>query len=320
MIRKAFEGMHPWVQVIFFGSMMVTGIAVAAFLGMAAMAAGHGWSLDHAMTVAGQPRTSEGFWMNIAVNSANQLIAFGGAALAFGWLFRRRRLDGMGLRGSRGRMWAWLFLAGLATVAALPLLDLSQRLNAWLIEFLPSGLKDQADYFERLAADTTEALLISTEPGASAALLLAIAVLPGLCEELAFRSVFQPLFVRSTRRLHLGIWLGAAVFSAIHMQFHGFLPRMIIGAGLGYVVVWSGSIWPAVFAHFVNNGHTVIQARRQGIEWVQQELNTSGPWESGDYVFAAVCAVFFVAAIGFMRRLAPWTEQAQRYAGAIAQD
>lgn len=320
MIRKAFEGMHPWVQVVFFGSMMVTGIAVAAFVGMAGMAGANGWSLEHAMTVAGQPDSPAGFWSNIVVNSANQLLAFGGAAFAFGWLFSRKRLDGMGLRTSRGSLWAWMGLSALATIGALPLLDLSHRLNTWLIQFLPRGLRDQADYFEQLAADTTEALLVSTEPGAFLALLLAIAVLPGICEELAFRSVFQPLFVRSTRRLHLGIWLGAAVFSAIHMQFHGFLPRMIIGAGLGYIVVWSGSVLPAMLAHFINNANTVVQARLNGAEWIQTELNASAPWAPEDYAFAAGCAVLLYLAYFFMKRLAPWADQARCYGQTVLQD
>lgn len=320
MIRKAFEGMHPWVQVVFFGSMMVTGIAVAAFVGIAAMAGANGWSLEHAMTVAGQPNSPAGFWSNIVVNSANQLIGFAGAALAFGWLFSRRRLDRMGLRTTRGPLWAWLGLAAMATVGALPLLDLSHRLNAWLIQFLPNGLRELADYFEQLAADTTEALLVSTEPGATLALLLAIAVLPGVCEELAFRSVFQPLFVRSTRRLHLGVWFGAAVFSAIHMQFHGFLPRMIIGAGLGYVVIWSGSILPAMLAHLINNANTVVQARLNGAEWIHAELNASAPWESDDYILAAGCAMLLLTAFFLMKRIASWTDQAARYQGVVLQD
>ena len=319
MIRTAFEGMHPWVRVIFFGSMVLTGIAVAAFVGVAAVSVAHGWSIEHTMVVAGQPETAHGFWTNIVVNCANQLIAFGAAGLAFGWLFQRDRLDGLALRWSRGSLLQWTVLAGVGMVCALPFIDLSHRLNTWLIQFLPDVLRDQADYFERLATQTTEALLISPAPFAGLALMVAIAVLPGVCEEIAFRSVLQPLLVRSSKRMHLGIWLGAAVFSAIHMQFHGFLPRMVIGAGLGYIVVWSGSIWPAMVAHFINNGSTVWQARMNGAEWVQAELNATTNWELGDYIWAAGMA--FVLALVFrgMNKLAPWPEQAERYRRAVLQ-
>lgn len=319
MIRTAFEGMHPWVRVIFFGSMVLTGIAVAAFAGVAAVAVAHGWSIEHTMVVAGQPETADGFWTNIAVNSANQLIAFGAAGLAFGWLFRRNRLDNLALRWSRGSLLRWTVLTGIGMVCAMPFIDLSHRLNTWLIQFLPNAVRDQADYFERLATQTTEALLISPEPYAGLALMAAIAVLPGVCEEIAFRGVLQPLLVRSSKRMHLGIWLGAAVFSAIHMQFYGFLPRMVIGAGLGYVVVWSGSIWPAMVAHFINNGTTVWQGRMYGVDWVRAELNNTTPWEQSDYLWTVGMTFVLVIVLWRMQQLAPWSEQAGRYRRAVLQ-
>ncbi|MCZ2140427.1 MAG: CPBP family intramembrane metalloprotease, partial [Bacteroidia bacterium] len=50
----------------------------------------------------------------------------------------------------------------------------------------------------------------------------------------------------------------ALVFSAIHGQFYGFIPRLILGAVLGYVYVFSGSIWIPIIMHFVNNGFAVV--------------------------------------------------------------
>lgn len=313
MIRKAFEGMNPWLQAVFFGSMILTGMAVAVFVGMVIVSGANGISFEEALNVAGRPSSDAGFQANIVVNGLNQLIAFGGAALLFAALFGRARLDGMGLRRPQGALWAWLGLAALGTLSATPVLDLTHRLNQWLMGALPESMRLLADHYEALAAETTEALLTRPGMGATGAVLVAVAVLPGLCEELAFRSVFQPIFVRSTRRLHVGIWLGAAIFSAIHMQFHGFLPRMFIGAGLGYLVVWSGSIWPAVMAHFVNNAGTVVQAKLYGKEWIQQEMNASGPWEAQDFGLAAACAVGLVVTWWAMRRLANWSEAAKRY-------
>ena len=50
----------------------------------------------------------------------------------------------------------------------------------------------------------------------------------------------------NTGNLHLSVWISAALFSAIHMQFFGFVPRMLLGALFGYLVAYSGSLWPAI--------------------------------------------------------------------------
>jgi len=317
MIRKAFEGMNPWLQAVFFASMILTGMAVAVFLGMVTVMGANGWSLVEATETASKPGTAEGFWTNMTVNSMNQLIAFGGMAWAFGWLFGRARLDGMGTQRPRGNAWIWMLLAAVGTHCSAPILDGTYRLNVWLLEWLPTGLRSLADQYEAVAAETTEALLTFPGGAATAAVVLAVAVLPSICEEFAFRGVFQPLFTRGTGRLHLGIWLGAAVFSAIHMQFHGFLPRMFIGAGLGYIVVWSGSIWPAITGHFVNNMGTVVQAKVMGAEWVANEMQSTAPWEGQDYLLAAACIVGLGTCYWAMSKLAPWHEQVARYQASV---
>ena len=74
-----------------------------------------------------------------------------------------------------------------------------------------------------------------------------------------------------------------------------------------------GSLWPAVMAHFVNNAGTVVQAKVFGAEWIRQEMNASGPWEAQDFGIAALCAVGLGVTWWTMRRLASWSEAADRY-------
>jgi len=90
--------------------------------------------------------------------------------------------------------------------------------------------------------------------------LLMIAILPAIGEELIFRGCFQNIFTRWTGNYHWGIWLAAILFSAIHMQFYGFIPRMLLGAMFGYMLVWGRSMWLPILAHLVNNGGAVITA------------------------------------------------------------
>ncbi len=85
-----------------------------------------------------------------------------------------------------------------------------------------------------------------------------IAVLPALGEELMFRGVIQRIFTNMSKNKHWGIWLTAFLFSAMHMQFYGFLPRMFLGAMFGYLLVWTGTMWVPILAHFVNNTMGVL--------------------------------------------------------------
>jgi uncharacterized protein len=85
-----------------------------------------------------------------------------------------------------------------------------------------------------------------------------IAVLPALGEELMFRGVIQRIFSNWTRNHHWGIWISAFLFSAMHMQFYGFLPRLVLGGMFGYLLVWTGSMWVPILAHFVNNTMGVL--------------------------------------------------------------
>ena len=88
--------------------------------------------------------------------------------------------------------------------------------------------------------------------------LILIAIIPAVGEELLFRGYLQESFSKWLQNAHLAIIFSAFLFSAIHLQFHGFFPRFILGILLGYLFFWSGSIMIPIFAHFVNNALVVI--------------------------------------------------------------
>ncbi len=87
--------------------------------------------------------------------------------------------------------------------------------------------------------------------------LLVIAMLPAFCEELCFRGTLQKMFSEQGN-VKVAIWACAIIFSAIHMQFYGFFPRMLLGAFFGYLLYWSESLWLPVIAHFTNNASVVV--------------------------------------------------------------
>lgn len=88
--------------------------------------------------------------------------------------------------------------------------------------------------------------------------MVMIAVLPAIGEELLFRGILQKLFAGWFRNIHLGILIAAILFSAMHVQFYGFIPRLALGMLLGYLFFWSGSVWLPIIAHFINNASAVI--------------------------------------------------------------
>lgn len=88
--------------------------------------------------------------------------------------------------------------------------------------------------------------------------ILVMAIVPAICEELLFRGVLQNWLAQLISNKHVVIWLTAIIFSAIHIQFYGFVPRMLLGALLGYLFVWTKSIWVNIFAHFLNNALSVV--------------------------------------------------------------
>ncbi|AHW59633.1 hypothetical protein SAMN05444285_102159 [Draconibacterium orientale] len=142
---------------------------------------------------------------------------------------------------------------------AAPAINLIGELNSnmsfpeWL-----SGVEEWMRNAEQNAADITEAFLNVKTIGGLAFNVFMIALLPAVGEELLFRGVVQNIFSKMTRSHHWGIWISAILFSALHMQFYGFVPRVLLGALFGYLLVWSGSIWLPIIAHFMNNAIAVI--------------------------------------------------------------
>jgi len=88
--------------------------------------------------------------------------------------------------------------------------------------------------------------------------LFVVAILPAIGEELLFRGVLQNVLKNIFNNYHFAVWITAILFSAMHMQFLGFIPRMLLGVLFGYIYVWSGSLWICMIAHFINNGAAVL--------------------------------------------------------------
>ena len=142
---------------------------------------------------------------------------------------------------------------------AVPLMNAVTLLNTQLdLPVWMNGLENKIKAMEDSAGRLTELFLVSDSYGDLAVNFLMIAILPALGEEFLFRGVLQKLFIDWTKNSHIGVILAAFLFSFIHFQFYGFIPRFLLGLYFGYLLLWSSSIWVPVIGHLINNGIAVI--------------------------------------------------------------
>jgi len=185
------------------------------------------------------------------INLISHFFTFTAPALAVAYVFYRQRWS-VALGLDRAPRAINIGLAAVFIAAAFPL----AQTTYWLNQQLP--IPEWARQMERSATGMLEGLLVMESPAELLYNLLVVAVLPALGEELLFRGLLQQQLERGSRRPHLAIWLAALLFSAIHLQFEGFLPRLLLGAGLGYLFYWTRNLWIPIIAHFLFNGGQVV--------------------------------------------------------------
>lgn len=169
---------------------------------------------------------------------------------------KSRPMQALGFRKARP---VWVVFVGI--VLMFVSLPVTNQLTLWN-EGMDLGaafqqLEDYLKALEETAKSATEKMLDVDTVGGMLLNLLIIALIPAVGEELTFRGMMQQSL---TRRMnpHVAIFLSAAIFSFIHFQFYGFLPRMFLGILMGYMFYITGSLWTSILMHFVNNGSVVV--------------------------------------------------------------
>ena len=140
-----------------------------------------------------------------------------------------------------------------------PTITLTALLNKQMV--LPSFMAPVEAWMqtqEALAEQLTNTLLAGDGLLTFLSNLVVMALMAGITEEFLFRGALQRIIGQWTANHHIVIWSAAILFSAFHLQFYGFLPRMLLGAYFGYLLYLSRNIWIPVFAHFANNAFAVI--------------------------------------------------------------
>ena len=138
----------------------------------------------------------------------------------------------------------------------------------------------------------TEHITSFTSTGHFVLAFFVLAVIPGIGEELLFRGLVQNVLIRVFSSHHAAIWVTGFLFSVVHMQFFGLVPRMFLGAIFGYFYFWSSNLSLAMIAHALNNGLALLLLYfyQQGtLKITQEQMGSSAPWPA-----VVVCGVICI--------------------------
>jgi membrane protease YdiL (CAAX protease family) len=228
-------------------------------------------------------------------------------------------LGGAGLLVAAPLLWLWLRAEPLPTwrglerqpllisfalmPVALPLVNWLAGINEGLV-FPVAAVHDWMRASEDEAQKLTEAFLHMPTVWHLVFNLLMFGVVPAVGEELIFRRLIQRSLAQRLGNVHVAVWVSAALFSAIHMQFFGFVPRLMLGAGLGYLFAFGGRLAYPVVAHFVNNAMAVVLVYGQADGTIREGIDSTGrdnPLQALFSLTMVMMLLYLMAAWGRLR-------------------
>ena len=212
------------------------------------------------------------------------------------WIWSEDHKPFTWLRLTSTTHWLHYLLAVGIMLCAVPGINLLADLNSRIelpesLGFIEQILKQQ----EEAAAALTERFLQADNIGVLLINIGLMALLPALAEEVSFRGTLQQILAQGKLKgqIHIAIWATAFIFSAIHMQFYGFIPRMLMGAMFGYIFVWTGTLWVPILMHFTNNGLAVLAYYLVGDS--EEAKNIADTFGAGDTWWVGLISVLITS-------------------------
>lgn len=292
---------HPSLSLLLLIVLALAGALVFTILGV--VIAGSIYGFNHILYTISAPaswkRNEIGMMVLKIIQICSSFGMFVVPALLFAKIERKNWANYLKLHTTS---YLLIVLTALIMLASMPILE---WVTAWnqKMEF-PAILKSIEQWMrnkEDTAKEFVNNLLVMHTKNALLINLLTLAIIPAVGEELIFRGCLQRIFSRWVGNQQAGIWIVAFIFSAIHLQFFGFLPRMLLGALFGYLLLWGGSLYVPIFAHFINNAMVVIVSyvyQQQGIAMDQFDRTEPSTW----YICLVSFAVTTILLYGFYTR------------------
>ena len=250
-----FKKVHPMLQLLIFGGMAVGCFMIFGFIGTFVLAKAAGIDL---MTLSDPDKWDYANPSLLTFLRGMLVVQFFALYIIPVFLFARfcdpKPTQYLGLTSAKP---LYIILGIAALIVALPFVDWTGTINQNLIpetttigKWMKASEESAAKQIGfMLKRNTVQDLFLN---------LVLVAVFAGIGEELLFRGVLQRLFIKLFKNPWAGILVTAFIFSAIHLQFYGFIPRFILGILLGLIYWYSGSLWPAIIAHFAYDAFAVV--------------------------------------------------------------
>lgn len=237
-------------------------------------------------------------WQNMTwVMTAQNLLVFIAPALLFAWMVYRKPLHFLCL--DKGPEWKDVAIVVAVMIISLPamnyLVDLNSQMHlpSWL-----SGVEEWMRESEDAAQELTSSLLNTTSLAEMLLLVLVVGVLTGIGEEMFFRGALLGVFLQKPVNKHVSIAFVAIVFSAFHLQFFGFFPRLLLGLWFGYLVLWTRSLWIPIIAHALNNSIVVVATYLANSKIIEANgIDTIGLPQEGQFPIAAAVSAAVTAIV-----------------------
>lgn len=214
----------------------------------------------------------------------------------------------------------WLFYTLLLFLVSSPAISVLAQWNEQLV--FPESLKKIEVWFRQMedaALQVTDRFLNGTTYFELLLNVIVVAAFAALAEEIFFRGALQQLLKGWFKNGHFAVWIAAFVFSAIHLQFYGFIPRLLMGAVLGYLFLFTGNIWVPVFYHFVNNASVVISKFYwSDTKLFEQMQDLDLNWKS--YLVMVLSLIFTIYLLKRLKQLSKTTIPRKRMEGEQLSD
>jgi len=176
--------------------------------------------------------------------------------LVYAYLADPRPLAYMGIKSPQKN--SFFLVALIIMIAGYFTVEFLGMINQSIVTLLPKMTQKWVESGEENANGMLENILSIKGPASLMMAIFMVGALPAIGEELFFRGILQKLFIQIFKSAWPGIIFTGFLFSAFHMQFLGFLPRMALGIILGALYWYSGSILTSMLGHFIFNTINIL--------------------------------------------------------------